>query len=165
MNPQARNDALLVEELDGEAVVYDQRHDRVHRLDARAYRIWRESDGQATVAQLADRTGCERELIELTLDKLNAADLLHADGPRLYSRRRLVSSAAALAAAPIVVSVAAPTPAMAASPPPKPGTEEGDCIYKLVDGGWRCQPNIVTSTCCSEQQVGTTNRVKCAPCP
>lgn len=165
MKPIARDAELLVEQFDGDAVIYDQRSHRVHRLDKRAHRIWRSCDGQSTIAELADRNGCSREIVELTLDKLQTADLLDGDRLRLRSRRQLVASAAALATIPIVASVAAPTPAMAASPPPKPGTEEGDCAYVFVDGGWRCQYKIVTSTCCSEQQIGTTNRVKCAPCP
>jgi hypothetical protein len=166
MKPLARNAQVLVEEFDGEAVIYDQRSHRVHRLDERAHRIWRACDGRTALSQLAERTGCGSETVELTLIELQAADLLESDSVRLRSRRQLVASATALATAPLVTSVAAPTPAMAASPPPKPGTEEGGCVYKFRNGGWVCEFGSITGAggCCKSVQIGTTDRIKCAPC-
>lgn len=164
MKPIARDAGLLVEKFDGDAVIYDQRSHRVHRLDKHAHRIWRSCDGQTTIAQLADRNGCGREIVELTLDKLQAADLLDGDRLRLRSRRQLVASAAAFAIVPIVASVAAPTPAMAASPGPKPGIDEGNCGYLIVNGQWLCRAKgyIGPNMCCKSVQIGTTDKIKCA---
>ena len=82
MNPKVRRDQVLVSDLNGELVLYDERSSRAHRLDGTAAAVWRLADGTATVAeiamQIADELGVEPsgDLVELGLVSLREADLL-----------------------------------------------------------------------------------------
>lgn len=131
MKPHARLFDILVEELDGQAVVYDQRSNIVHHLDERARRIWNACDGQRTPRQIATVTGYDGATVELTLLELQYAGLLAGQSRRrLRSRRQLLKAGAALAATPAIASVTAPTPAMAQSP-----------MANACNGRWRCTPS------------------------
>ena len=163
MKPTARSSDLLIEELDEEVVIYDQRTSLVHHLDERARRIWIACDGHRSANQIARDAGCDQATIELTLDRLHDAGLLL--GPprsRLRSRRQILRTGAALAVLPAVATVTAPTPAMAQSPvgPPRlcggkevPGTQERGCSWTCRAGIWNCGP--ASSHCASQDGVCT----------
>ncbi len=48
-----RRTNVTVEELDGEALIYDSVTADTHRLNLTAYFVWRACDGRATIGQIA----------------------------------------------------------------------------------------------------------------
>jgi len=128
MKPQRRVDGLVIRELPDELLVYDRERHRAHCLNRAAALVFRHSDGETSVKELA--TILRRELdvaadekwVGLALEKLRKAHLLE-DAPKgarngvRYSRRELLRRAglASAAALPVVISLLAPTPAMAAA--------------------------------------------------
>lgn len=116
--PLARRDELIVEELEGELVVYDLRTHRVCCLNATATLVWSLSDGTRTVPELAvalaGATGLpeDSELVLLCLTRLRAVRLLEqADQfPRVTRRqviRQLALNSALAALLPVITAVSA----------------------------------------------------------
>lgn len=140
MQPVARSEQLLVQEVGDELVVYDQRSHRAHRLNGTARTVWRLADGSRSVGELAVRLrdelrpgeraelgiGDSEALVRLALDDLARAGLL-ARSPRsggieeATSRRQILTAAAALLT-PVIATIVAPTPADAQSFPTTPRT-------------------------------------------
>jgi hypothetical protein len=150
MNPHARQDQVLVEELAGEFLVYDLTRNKAHCLNRTAAFVWQQCDGQTPVAEIATRLAREfevpvdEELIWLALHRLQQVDLLQEPLPRRTSRpvvsRRdmmrqlgLVGSVAILL--PVVTSSNAPAAAQAASP--RPTTTTNPCAH-ITDARQRC---------------------------
>jgi hypothetical protein len=159
MNPKARTEGLLVEELDGEAVVYDLDTDMVHRLDRRAFQVWRSCDGHQTIEMIAKAMSGEQQgqplaanrlaVVEAAVHQLQEAGLLlsaekdEAIAKREPTRRQLLATAGTVSAAAggltLVQSIAAPTPAMAASVEVI-RTQSGGCEweYHRRTRAWSC---------------------------
>ncbi len=51
--PKAKTERLSVREIDGETLVYDRSRDGASCLNEFAARVWRESDGETSVAAIA----------------------------------------------------------------------------------------------------------------
>jgi hypothetical protein len=132
VHPQARHDDVLVEELDGETLVYDLRRHKAHCLNPTAAFVWRRCDGHTSVAEIAAllpgalSVPAEEALVWLALQRLEQLQLLRAPvlaqapagaliSRRMMLRRLGVAGGAALVL-PVVTSITVPTPAMAASP-------------------------------------------------
>ena len=129
MNPEAREDGLLVQTVGDETIIYDQLHDRAHRLNRTAALVWRSCDGRRTVRDLTQtlhtETGAppDEDLVVLALDRLNKSHLLRepfapAGGDPVTRRdvvRKLAITGAMTLLIPVVQSMVAPTPAMAMS--------------------------------------------------
>lgn len=119
--PRAREQALLVESLDEELLVFDERRARAHSLNETAARVWRACDGERDIYALQVECALDAETLQLALDRLRTAGLLdEPEGPDHVSRRailkRSVAAGTALGVAvPVIRSITAPTPAMAAS--------------------------------------------------
>jgi hypothetical protein len=133
MKPRARQEGLVVRELEGELLVYDLEAHRAHRLNRAAAIVFQGSDGRTTVRELATRL--RRELavpaadeawVRLACARLTKAGLLERRAPRTgddarpaLSRRELMRRAGRAAGIalllPVVVSIVAPTPAEAAA--------------------------------------------------
>ena len=123
MTPRVRQEALLLQELPGEILVYDQRDHRAHCLNSTAAEVFRLADGTRSVAELARALGesvgsDEEELVWAALVELDRAGLLEespggaaAGGAR--SRRAALERLGLGALLPTVISVLAPTPAEA----------------------------------------------------
>lgn len=116
--PLARRDDLLIEELDGELVVYDLRAHQVSCLNPAAAVVWRLCDGARDASQLAaelaarTRLPNDPELALLCLSQLRSADLLMPSEPlpavtRRRLMRRLALKAGLAAMLPLVTSVRA----------------------------------------------------------
>lgn len=127
--PLARRRRLVVEDADGETLVYDRDRDRAHCLNRAAAGVWRASDGATTVPEIAHRLGREglptgEAVVWMALARLQRAGLLEGD-VRLpatdqgFSRKevlRVLGRAAGIALLlPAVTSVTAPLAAQAAS--------------------------------------------------
>lgn len=119
--PLARTEALVVEELGDELLVYDLKRDEAHSLGAVAATVWKACDGETTVDQLASELGLGRDAVAEAVDGLSTCNLLD-EGPEAEEASKLtrrglslkaVKLGAAATAAPLIVSIAAPTAAMA----------------------------------------------------
>ena len=127
MNPHARKESLLVEELSDETLVYDEERHKAHCLNQTAAFVWHHCDGQTSVGELArlleDELGirANEEVVWLALDRLERVQLLqrraqHGTETPRYSRRQLVTRLGQIGIAiPMVVSIVAPLAAAAVS--------------------------------------------------
>ena len=127
--PLARTDDLVVEELDGELLIYDGKTKRAHCVSATAARVWRACDGSANAESLAQSLGLDAGQVREAFDELERAELFDAglqvhiangngngNGHSITRRQLTKRSAqvgAAAVAAPMILSISAPT-AMAA---------------------------------------------------
>lgn len=145
--PLARNEGMVIKEVDGEVLVYDLKRDQAHCLNASAALIWRLCDGNSSIDQLARNFGLQTgarvdaKLILLGLQDLQRNNLL--DNGNLL-RQPVVSGAmsrreavrriglGAAIALPLVISISAPTPVQAA-----------------VSCGARCKSCSTGAECCS----------------
>lgn len=171
MQPRARKDLLIVQELDGETLVYDRRTDKAHCLNASAAFVWKNCNGRKSVRQIASALGKEfgapvsDDVVNLALEHLDRSKLLEerltrAEGGKMISRRdvarRLGLAAGAALALPTVLSIVAPRVAEAASclQPGVPGficcTSPGDCVGN--PNGSHCNqcghPGAPPACCC-----------------
>ena len=123
MRPKARTEALIVETLPDETLVYDERTDKAHCLNSTAALIWRMADGSHSVDEIARALAVPdaKDIVWTTLNDLRKAKLLEETGGRFerpISRRELgkrVAAGAALAAIPAILTIGAPTAVSAAS--------------------------------------------------
>jgi hypothetical protein len=130
--PRGRDNGLIVEQLPGELLVYDQSRDEAHCLNALAGVVFELADGTrevTTIAALAtERTGepVDQQQVTDILDQLADKGLLEeplGGQPGLgVSRRQMLRRGAvaggALAAGAAVSTIVAPVPAFAQTPPP-----------------------------------------------
>jgi DNA-binding MarR family transcriptional regulator len=120
--PRARSNALIVEQLGEELLVYDTNSDRGHSLSPEAAKVWRACDGNTSAEALSAHLGLDLETVSRALDELSGCELLEvsptivADGStRREVTLKLAKAGAVVAAAPLILSVAAPMPAQAAT--------------------------------------------------
>lgn len=119
-NPIARKDELEVRELAEEVIIYDLRTHKAHCLNRSAALVWKNCDGEHTVADVARAVGSEfgtradETVVWSALAQLEKFDLLDkrparpAGVPRL-SRRAMIRRVGVAVAVPLVVSILAPT--------------------------------------------------------
>lgn len=129
--PKARKDRLIIKELPGETLVYDQRSDNAHCLNDTAALVWKSCDGLKSVneiqADLASKAGVsvDQNVIWLALEQLERFKLLeHSPTPppvfKGMSRRKLMRNASVAAIAlPVILTIAAP-----------PAQAQGSCLAK-----------------------------------
>lgn len=151
LNPEARSEGLVVQELSGEILVYDRERNKAHCLNSTAALVWEYCDGRTSVAQIA-RTiegkfngTVDEDVIWIAVEQLGKAHLLrervnfpeHKAG---LSRREVMKriGVAAAVALPAVTSIIAPTAVAAAT-----------CVV----AGQPCQ---TSSQCCSGLCVNQT---------
>jgi len=123
MKPQAREDGLVVQELEDETLVYDLGSHKAHCLNRAAAAVWRLCDGTRDEAALARLLGkgladpVEGDVVRLALRDLARARLLREplSAPLRVSRRRLIQRLGQAAALPLVISIVSPTAAQAAT--------------------------------------------------
>jgi hypothetical protein len=154
---------VLVEQLDGEGLLYDLRSHRAHALSPTAFAIFQQLDGQRDLdhirqaAQAALGGVVSLDTVRETLRELEAHGLLEAPARRPGVSRRRALQAGVVLAAPVVFSIVAPSVAEAASTTScvtvgacqKPG----DCCgtpggpAKTCNGGLQCGNNGNGSQC------------------
>jgi Coenzyme PQQ synthesis protein D (PqqD) len=128
--PCAREEALLIEELPDELLVYDLERHRAHTLNRTAALVWRQCDGRTTIAEMAARLHRELDLpadervVWMALARLQRAHLLQeriatpgssADYTRRALLRKLALAGGLTLLLPAVQSIVAPTVADAAT--------------------------------------------------
>jgi hypothetical protein len=130
MNPRARQENLVVQEVGDETIIYDEQRNHAHRLNRTAGLVWSHCNGQRTIADLVSLLQREtdalvtEDMIWLALDRLETEHLLQEklvrpeDAARI-TRRDVLRKAALVGGMtlliPMVQSMVAPTPAMAMS--------------------------------------------------
>ena len=147
--PRARQDELVVEELQDETLVYDLERHKARCLNRTAALVWRHCDGRTSVAEVAalleeqSATPADEAVVWMALDRLSRAHLLSepvtlpADRAR-YSRRQMLRTLRRVAGLslllPVIESIVSPLAAAQAS-----------CITRA-----QCralvQPNCMTGT-------------------
>jgi hypothetical protein len=118
--PKAKTARLIVRDIDGETLVYDRSRDAASCLNEFAARVWRECDGETSVAAIAAALGEDERAVWLALHQLTKAQLLTeaiAFPPDMNApkSRREITGRLGLGAAAFVTSIVAPMPAQAAS--------------------------------------------------
>ena len=152
--PKAKTERLIVREIDGETLVYDRSRDAASCLNEFAARVWRECDGETSVAEIAAALGEDERAVWLALHQLTKAQLLTeaiAFPPDMSAAksRREIGARLGLGAAAVVASIVAPMPAQAASGCGMAGSRctpaefppvRGNCCagFGLVCIGFRC---------------------------
>jgi hypothetical protein len=148
--PKAKTERLIVRVIDGETLVYDRGRDAASCLNEFAARVWRECDGETSVAAIAAALGEDEHAVWLALHQLTKAQLLTeaiAFPPEMSaakSRREVAGRLGmGLGAAAFVASIVAPMPAQAASCVPhlglcalvtNPPTQQNCCAGLLCRG-------------------------------
>lgn len=126
LDPLARKQGLIVEQMPDEVLVYDLDRHKAHCLNRTAAFVWQHCDGKSDVSRIASRMGQEfnatvsEDLIYLALDQLGKDHLLEErvtlPSEMVNMSRRQVMRKIGLATAialPVVVSIMSPTAANA----------------------------------------------------
>jgi len=160
MNPVAKNEGLVVKEVDHELLIYKTDSNKAYCLNETSAIVWKSCDGKNSVEDISKklskhfRKAVNSDLVLLAIDQLKTDDLI-SQAPRSrfegMSRReaiRKVGLASAIAL-PIVASLVAPTAAMAVAC--SSGTT--NCTGCL--NGTPCCKNPPTCTTTGTCQAGT----------
>lgn len=126
--PLGRKEGIVVQELNGEVLIYDLNVNKAYCLNETSAMVWQLCDGDKTVPQIAAslagnlKKPVDENLVWLALDQLSKENLLiggqqtenHFAG---LSRRQVIKKVglASLVALPVVTSLVAPVAASAAS--------------------------------------------------
>jgi hypothetical protein len=142
--PKAKTERLIVREIDGETLVYDRSRHAASCLNEFAARVWRECDGETSVAAIAAALGEDERAVWLALHQLTKAQLLTeaiAFPPDMSApkSRREIGARLGLGAAAFVTSIVAPMPAQAASC----GMEFAPCTSPIFGGRGTCCPGFL----------------------
>ncbi len=118
--PKAKSARLIVREIDDETLVYDRARDAATCLNDFAAKVWRQCDGEKSVAGIADALGEDERAVWLALHQLTKAQLLTeaiAFPPDMTTAksRREIAGRLGLGAAAFVASIVVPIQAQAAS--------------------------------------------------
>lgn len=124
--PEAREEGLIVEELQDELLVYDLERHKAHCLKGTTALIWRDCDGRTSVREITARlrkalkTPIDEDIVWVALHRLGKANLLQKrvtlpkEIAASSSRRDMMKKVAALGGI-SVISLVVPTAADAAS--------------------------------------------------
>lgn len=127
-NPISRRDNIVLQEMEGEVLIYDLGNDKAFCLNETSAFVWQACDGKTSVSEIAQdlnkkfKTDANEDLVWLALDQLKKENLIE-NGDELpnhfagMSRREAVRKVglASLIALPVIMAVAAPTARAAAS--------------------------------------------------
>ncbi|MBD0372427.1 MAG: PqqD family protein [Pyrinomonadaceae bacterium] len=126
--PTARRDELVIQEVDGETLVYDLKSYKAHCLNRTSALIWKHCDGKRSMDEVSRKIEAElgtllpQEVIWLAVEQLEKSGLLQEAVPRGSVERRMsrremarklgIATAIAL---PFIASIEAPAAIQAAS--------------------------------------------------
>ena len=141
VKPKARESGLVIEQLDGELLVYDLDRHKAHCLNSTTARIWHLCDGKTGATGIANRlqkelqVGVDDEVVWVALRRLGKANLLTervSPPTRLAFRssRRDLMKKMALVGGLTIITILSPTAAEAAT-----GTvAQTSCKHVLKNG-------------------------------
>jgi hypothetical protein len=154
INPKARQNDLVVQELSGEVLIYDLRTHKALCLNQTVALVWQHADGETSIEQLINllqrklKVPVDESIVWFALEQLEKANLLENKivSPHIFAemnRRDLIKSLgkSAAVALPVVMMIVAPPAVSAAS-----GFADGQaCANGAQCNGGGC----VNSICCS----------------
>jgi len=115
--PKSRTDEIVVQELNGEVLVYDLRENRAMALNETSSAVWKACDGSNSVEDIMKAVGNE-DIVWLALAELKNEKLIDAvpERPAKFegmSRREVLGKIAvgSMLALPVIASLAAPVSA------------------------------------------------------
>lgn len=166
IKPTQRTSDVVVQDYNGEVLIYDLRNDKAHCLNETSAVIWRACDGARTIDELASLHGGE-ELVWLALSELKNRELIeNVDVDKDLSgmsRREVIRKIGlgSMVALPVIASMVAPSSVYAASCVPG-----GTCTCNGTGPAGTVCPTL-TSTCnagcvCRWANNGNNNGV-CGP--
>lgn len=161
--PRSRRDNIVVQEVDGETLIYDLESNKALCLNHTSAIVWQACDGKRTIAEINDLLGKQlkvqtnEDVVWLALDQLSKAKLVD---PRVdlgtkfqnLSRREVIRKIGigSMIALPMVASLVAPTAIHAQSGGLAPGTFSGTAM-----GTGNCgAPNTATRQAACNTQTG-----------
>ncbi len=119
--PKSRKDNLVVQEIDGEVLIYDLNKNKAFCLNQTSALVWQACDGSRTVADIGETVGKQlksqvsEDLVWLALDQLSKENLVEKqtvsnDKFKGLSRREVIKKVGlgTMIALPIVTSLVAP---------------------------------------------------------
>jgi len=122
--PKSRKENLVVQELEGEVLIYDLEKNKAFCLNQTSALVWQSCDGSRTIAGITDAVGKQlnsqvnEDLVWLALDQLSKENLIENQGAIEnkfvgMSRREAVRKVgfASLIALPVIASLSAPASA------------------------------------------------------
>ena len=150
INPKARLNGLVVQEMPDEVLVYDLDMNRAHCLNSSAAAIWRACDGAHSVADIvrefesSGKGSVSEDFVWFALDQLQENDLLETKLTTRFtgqSRRQAIKTIglASVIAVPVIASLIAPRNALAA----------GSCTCDPANGNLDCSKKAGCPTSCS----------------
>jgi hypothetical protein len=170
MIPRAREDGLVMREVDDEVLVYDLLRHRAHSLNKTSALVWRCCNGETSVPELAARlrdaldAPVDERVVWIALEQLSQVDLLEhrveppreaaAVSRRSFMRKVGIGVVGGAIVLPVISTIAAPT-AQAQGSVLGPGqcctTAGGPGVRDLCIGG-----TCATSNCsCNDADAGT----------
>jgi len=121
-NPIARQNAIVVQELTDEVLVYDLDSNRAHCLNRSAALVWKSCDGSNTINDIVKQFDGKvtEDFVWLALEQLKESGLLQNEiAPRFQgqSRRQVLKTIglASMVALPVIASLVAPSSALGAA--------------------------------------------------
>ncbi len=146
--PLSRKENIVVQELDGEVLIYDLTENKAFCLNQTAALVWQSCDGKRTIAEINDLLGKQlnsqvnEDVIWLALDQLSIENLIREEYQLTekfggLSRREVIRKVglASIIALPIVTSMIAPLAVHASSA----------CIALV--GGCTCPNGTIGAIC------------------
>ena len=165
MNPTAKSNEILVQELEKELLIYDLNINKAFSLNETCAMVWQECSGNKTIEEivsiLRQRTEglVNEEVVWLALETLRKENLLANPveiSPKLFgmSRREVIRKVgfASMVAIPVITTLIAPTATMALS------GASGIALLGACPSGTGCSPGLTCKTCSS----GCSGQTCCA---
>lgn len=166
--PKARKEDLVVQESDGEILIYDLNTNKAFCLNETSALIWQACDGHKEVSEIAGLLGekldstVNDDFVWLALDQLKKENLIENKDELVIdlggvSRREAIKKVGlgTMIALPLISSIIAPLAAHGASPAacpagsPNPnGAVAGTSVSGLGNGQGNCRNNL-NAQCCS----------------
>lgn len=126
--PKSRKENLVIQELEGEVLIYDLEKNKAFCLNETSALVWQSCDGSRTIADIKTTVGKQlnsqinEDVIWLALDQLSKENLVDKQTPlenkfKGLSRREVIKKVgfASVVALPLVTSLVAPMAANAQS--------------------------------------------------
>jgi hypothetical protein len=149
--PKGKEHDLVVQELDGELLIYDLQSNKAYCLNETAARIFKSCDGKTSLGDMIMQIGDE-DLVWLGLNDLRKQKLIEHDLPTPakfegMSRRTVVKhiGLSSLLAVPVIASMVAPAAAQAGTVCGIPCSNSSTCMVPGSACG-NCGPDMSCAT-------------------
>jgi hypothetical protein len=146
--PQSRKNEIVVQDLNGEVLIYDLKSNKAFCLNETSALVWQACDGTKSVSEISQAISkklnepANEDLVWLALDQLKQENLLEnsdeiASGFNGMSRREAIRKVGlgTMIALPFVTGLIAPSAAMAQSLAAICAASSCDCADAFITGG------------------------------